>query len=98
MSTGIKKVITTWDIPQLSREWIGPITVTANGVAVTSYKLALMPDGSEPATGDWADPTLSGTELGIIADVAPGSYRIWAKYDTALESVVLDDVGILIVH
>jgi hypothetical protein len=41
---------------------------------------------------------MSGTERGIIADVAAGSYRIWAKYDTALESVVLDDVGIVIAH
>ena len=102
MSAGIQKVITVWNIPQLSREWIGPVTINVKvaGVLtpVTNYKLALMPDGVEPITGDWLDPAMSGTERGIIADVAVGSYRIWAKYDTALESVVLDDVGIVIAH
>jgi hypothetical protein len=98
MSTGIKKVVTVWDIPQLSKEWIGPVTITANALPVTNYKLALMPDGVEPATGDWKDPDMSEAERGIVADVATGSYKVWAKYDTALESVVLDDVGIVIVH
>lgn len=92
---------TTWTLPRLSTEWVGPITVSRDGTPVTGWTYALALFGERPATAD----AISGTPheldggLGILVGpgtshvLAPGVYRIWVRYVDAPEAPVLDDVG-----
>ena len=93
----IRAIPVAWTLPRETKEWVGPITTKANGVAVTNFKVALMIETARPVVSDWLDPVPDGTDLGVIAgpNLPIGRYKVWVKYSTALEDVVLDDVGIV---
>ena len=95
----IRAIPIEWVLPRESREWVGPIAVSNRGLLVTDFKIALIIEGSRPVVGDWVDPVPDGTDLGIIAgpNLALGRYSIWVSYDTALEDVVLDGVGYVVI-
>ena len=91
--------ITVWDLPYESSEWIGPLTVIVNGVATGNFKVCLLADGVRPTVNDWIDPTPDGADYGVMYDAkGKGSWRVWIKYSNALETVVLDNVGIVVAH
>lgn len=98
--------MTTWRIPPESvQEFVGPLTVTANGVATTNYQLAVVEYGSRPTA--WEDPTphpdnaVAG--LGVVVGVgsthllvAGQAYLIWVQIDLGISEPVLDDVGLIL--
>lgn len=93
--------MTTWILPRLSTEWVGPIVVSVDDVPVTGWTYTLVPVGDRPATvDDIADvPTLLDGGLGILVgpgtghELTQGTYRIWVRYVDAPEAPVLNDVG-----
>jgi len=98
-------IITTWRIPRLSREWVGPITVTADTTPVTSWTYAITPYNERPATPEDIDgvPTLLDDTLGVLVGpdtdnvLTAGRYLIWVRYTSGAEAPVLDDVGVLVI-
>lgn len=86
-----------WTIPRESREWVGPLTVTVDGQAVTNYEVAVTDRDTRPT--EWASPDVIDSRLGVL--VGPGtarplgrdSYRIWVRVTGDVEAPVLDDVG-----
>ena len=97
--------MTTWHVNRLSKEWVGPITVQANGTPVTGWTYAIVPateqlDDTADITG--VPSTLDGG-LGILVgpdtghELAPGEYTIWVRYVDDPEAVVLDDVGRVVI-
>lgn len=95
--------MTAWRLHHLTREWVGPITVTADGDPVTGWAYALLPRFAEPASADdiTGTPTELNSGLGILVgpgtdhQLAPGVYRIWIRYVDNPEAPVLDEVGVL---
>lgn len=92
-----------WTVPRLSTEWVGPITVTRNGVPVTGWKLAIFPRTYQPAATSEINETPSTLDGGLGVLIGPGSghvlspglYRLWVRYVSNPESPVLSDVGLI---
>ncbi len=87
--------MTTWELPAETKEFVGPITLTANGAAVTNFEIAVAVKGQRPTT--WAAPTLDGTDRGVMVGagtavpLVPGrTYVIFARYATLLETPVIE--------
>lgn len=93
--------MTTWILSRLSTEWVGPITVTADGTPVTGWTYALVPANSRPASVDDIALVPQPLDGGLGILVGPGTghvleqgvYRIWVRYVDAPEAPVLNDVG-----
>lgn len=98
-------IITTWRVSRLSREWVGPIAVTADDAPVTDWAYAILPAGDRPATPEDIDgeSTTLDDMLGILIGpgtdniLAPGRYLIWVRYVAGQEAPVMDDVGVLVI-
>lgn len=97
--------MTTWRLSSLSREWVGPITLEADGEAVTGWTYKIMPWLDKPDTPESIDATPTGLEGGLGVLVGPGTdnvlavgeYRIWLRYVDAPEAPVLhEDMTIII--
>jgi hypothetical protein len=94
-------VSTTWTMPRESREWVGPLTVTANGVPTLTYQVSVVHGADRPTR--WAAPDPLGGQLGVLVGptatwpLAPGQYSIWVQVTSAGEAPVLDDVGTITV-
>lgn len=98
--------MTTWRIPPESiKEFVGPLTVTANGVPTTAYKLAVVEYGARAAV--WEDPVTHPDNavagLGVVVGVgsnhllvAGHAYLIWVQIDLGISEPVLDDVGLIL--
>jgi hypothetical protein len=67
-----------------------PVTVTVDGVAVTTgVQLCTVPNGSRP-TG-WAAPTALSGKIGVmVTGLAPGLYGIWAQITSSPEIPVIN--------
>lgn len=95
--------MTTWTLPRLSIEWVGPISVAADGEPVTGWTYALTLYGDRPAsvTAISGTPVELDDGLGILVgpgtdhELEPGVYRIWVRYVDDPEAPVLDDVGLI---
>lgn len=93
--------MTTWTLPRLSIEWVGPITVTRDGDPVTDWVVAVFPRQYQPATVDEIDeqPTALDGGLGVLVGpgtanpLTPGLYRLWIRYVSNPEAPVLNSVG-----
>lgn len=89
--------MTTWRLSSLSREWVGPITVTADGDPVTGWTYTVMPWSQKPATPEAiaSAPTALDGGLGVLVGpgtghvLAAGEYQIWIRYVDAPEAPVL---------
>ena len=98
--------MTTWHLNRLSREWVGPITVTADGDPVMGWTYALLPVGERPVAPEDIDgvPTALPGGLGVLVGpdtahvLAPGEYALWVRYVDTPEAPVRDDVGRIIIH
>jgi hypothetical protein len=103
------KVSTTWTLSRLSREWVGPITVTADGTPVTDWTYAVVQFGQRPATPEEIDaaPAVLGAgdaaRRGVLVgpgtdhELTPGRYLIWLRYVADPEAPVLEPVGVLVI-
>lgn len=98
-------IITTWRLSRLTREWVGPIEVTADAAPVINWTYTILPAGTRPATPEDIDgvPTILDDALGILVGpgtdntLAAGRYLIWVRYVSGLEAPVRDDVGVLVI-
>jgi hypothetical protein len=86
-----------WKMPRESLEWVGPLTVSANGVPTLTYQVSLVKVHERPKTFLPPDPLAGG--LGLLVGpggtwaVEPGTYTIWVKITSAGEAPVLDTTG-----
>jgi hypothetical protein len=104
-----REVTTTWTLSRLSREWVGPITVTADGQAVTDWTYVIVPFGQQPASPEAIDaaPVTLGTgdaiRRGVLVgpgtdqELTPGRYQIWLRFVADPEAPVLVAVGVLVI-
>jgi hypothetical protein len=97
--------VTTWSLSSLSREWVGPITVTADDTPVTGWTYLVLPWGEKPTAPEDIDRVPDALDGGLGVLVGPGStnilpvgvYRIWLRYVDAPEAPVLyEDMTIVI--
>lgn len=77
--------LTQWNVAAETKEWVGPITVTADGIAVTSFEVAVTAPGIRPATWAAADVLdgLRGVMVGTGTShslIAGGKYTVWVRY------------------
>lgn len=89
-----------WSIARESKEWVGPITVTATvdgepvDIDPASLAFAVLPIQQRPTDTDWTAPVTEpgGTGIGVQADPTeqPGLYGIWARITDSPEIPVLD--------
>lgn len=82
--------LTQWQVAAETKEWVGPITVTADGVPTTAFEVTLTGPGERPA--EWAAPTvLDGGRGLLIGDgtdfpLQPGfKYTVWIRYSDTPE-------------
>lgn len=82
--------LTQWTVAAETKEWVGPITVTADGVPTTSFQVTLTAPGERPEA--WETPTtLDGGQGILIGDdtdflLLPGrKYTVWIKYSDTPE-------------
>lgn len=95
----------TWTLSRLSREWVGPITVTADGTPVADWLYAIVPSSAQPADSADIDgvPIVLDDTLGVLVGpesdnpLGPGRYRIWIRYTAGQEAPVLECVGVLVI-
>lgn len=85
-------------VPKETREF-NEVTVTLDGTARTAgVELAIIPDDATSRPTAWSAPTVRGTKIGImIQDLAPGSYRVFARITDAGDQLVRN-VGAFIVY
>ena len=83
--------MTTWNLPRETIEWVGPVTVTADGEPATAVELALLPLGTRPAGDVWQAPlVLDGGQGLLVNGLAPDRYVLWARVTDAPETPVLE--------
>ncbi|HXH79943.1 hypothetical protein [Nocardioides sp.] len=93
--------MSTWTIARESVELVGPLTITDNGVAITTYEVAVVAAGSRPTV--WGPPNVVGVNRfvlvgpGTARPLTPGVYRIWVRHTASPETPVMDDVGTIVV-
>jgi hypothetical protein len=79
--------MTIWTFDRDDVRWVGPVTVTDNGVPITNYTVSVYIYGGRPAS--WAAPDVQpgGTALGVLVGAgtkwpmtaARGTYVIRAR-------------------
>lgn len=86
--------LTQWSIAAETKEWVGPITVTADGTPTTDFEVTLSGPGQRPA--DWVAPTSLDSGLGLLVGegtdfpLLPGrKYTVWIRYTDSPEIPVL---------
>jgi hypothetical protein len=77
--------LTQWRVAAETCEWVGPITVTANGTPTTAFEVTLTAPGERPST--WSDPLVISGGRGILIgdgtdyELLPGrKYTAWIRY------------------
>lgn len=89
--------LTTWTLPAETKEWVGPITVTADGVPVTNFEVTVTAGAGRPTTW-YATEVLEG-ERGVLVGAGtafplrPGQrYTVWTRY-TDVPEVPVTRIG-----
>jgi hypothetical protein len=90
--------LTQWELVAETKEWVGPITLTVNGGAVTNFTLAVCEGTARPTTFTTpdVDPDPPNTDRGVIVGVGSlwpltlgKTYTIFAKYSDSPEIPVV---------
>jgi hypothetical protein len=81
----------TWTLAAETKEWVGPITVTADGTPVVNFEVSVTSGGNRPTV--WEAPTaLGGSGRGVV--VGQGTqwplrvgqrYTIWTRFNDTPE-------------
>jgi hypothetical protein len=93
--------MTALKIPSLSTEYVKvPVTGPANLTSLT-VQMAIVPDGQDPAGGDWQSAQWIGTDAAVLIGPATAlpltkgvTYGIWVKITAAPEIPVLGPYGL----
>jgi hypothetical protein len=78
------EVLMTWSLPAETKEFVGPITVTADGLSVTTFEVAFTLSTGRPTT--WSTPDVVGGDQGIIVGgtlrplVVGKKYLVWVRF------------------
>jgi hypothetical protein len=81
--------LTTWSVAAETKEVVGPISVAADGVAVTTFEVTLTDGTARPAT--WVTPTTIGSMKGILIGnstfplVKDRKYTVWVRFTSSPE-------------
>lgn len=77
--------LTQWSVAAESKEWIGPITVTADGVPTTAWEGTLTAPGARPET--WVAPTELDAGYGLLIGngtsftlLPSRKYTLWVRF------------------
>lgn len=97
--------MTTWELSRWSREWVGAITVTADGAPVTTWTYTIVRIGEQPASEAAINlvPTALDGDLGVLVgpdtahELTLGRYHILVRYVDNPEAPVLTAGTIVIV-
>lgn len=91
-----------WTFDRADIRWVGPITITDDGIATTGFTVTVHRDADRPATWLAPDTEPGGTALGVRvgtgtnwpATATPGQYLIRARIVDAdeTESVVVGQI------
>lgn len=93
--------MTALKIPSLSTEYVKvPITGPSNLTSLT-VQMAIVPDGQDPAGGDWQSAQWIDTDASVLVGPATAlpltkgvTYGIWVKITSAPEIPVLGPFGL----
>ena len=93
----------TWEIPSISREWVGPITVTVDGAPVTTFQVAVKPKRVKPVEADWTAPLELEAELGVLVGdgtavpLTERAYELWARFtaDPERPAIKVGDIRVV---
>jgi hypothetical protein len=86
--------LTAWSVAAETKEWVGPITVTADGDETTEFEVTLTAPGARPL--EWVTPTTVQGNQGILVGtdtdfpLTPGrKYTAWIRFVDNPEEPVL---------
>ncbi len=84
------ETLTQWSIAAETKEWVGPIVVTADGTPVTTFEVTLTAPGFRPTTWQAADVLSGGRGIligsGTAHPLIPGmKYTVWIRYTASPE-------------
>lgn len=78
-------LLTAWSVAAETKEWVGPIDVSIDGVPTTLFEVTLTAPGVRPA--DWEDSVLLSGQRGILIgdgtsfELLPGrKYTVWVRF------------------
>lgn len=76
---------TLWTLVAETKEFVGPISVTADGDPVTTFEVTVTAPGVRPV--EWSDPTMIDGDLGVLVGagtdfaLTPGiKYTVWIRF------------------
>ena len=75
-------------LPRTTREFI-EVPVTVDGTPVTTFTVAVLPEGRDPGDTDWQNPTEVDGKRGVL--IGPddgGRYTVWTRVQDTPETVV----------
>lgn len=77
--------LTQWSVAAETKEWVGPITVTADGTPTTAFEVTLTAPGARPV--DWVDADILDGGRGILIGegtdfplIAGRKYTVWIRF------------------
>ncbi len=85
-----------WNLVRETREWVGPIVVTVDGLPTTSFEVSLTQGAARPAT--WTAPYELESMFGILVGSttwplpALGTYTVWARV-TDVPEIPVERIG-----
>lgn len=84
------EVLTTIVLPAETKEFVGPITVLADAVPVTTFEVAFTEGAARPTT--WTANDTIGPDHGILVGVGTSrtlvvgkKYTVWVRFTSAPE-------------
>jgi hypothetical protein len=86
--------VTTWNLPSVTRELVGPITVAVGGQPVVDFDVAFTPAYESPAA--WEAPTVVEGQAYVLVGAGTthpltrGEYRVWVRYEADPEAPVVE--------
>lgn len=91
--------LTTWTLAAETKEWVGPITVLADGSPVLSFEVTVTAAADRPTS--WQAATSLDGGLGVLVGtdtpfplVAGQRYTVWTRYTDSPE-IPVTKVGII---
>jgi hypothetical protein len=76
----------TWSLVAETKEWVGPLSMTLDGVPVATFEVQLSLSDARPSSSAWATPTLVGAGLRILVGAgtafpltAGTKYTVWLR-------------------
>lgn len=95
--------MSTGTLPRETVEFVGPVTVTADGEPVTTFEVAMLAARSRPAEADWPEPDPVDGTPGVLVGgwhrprARARLVKLWVRYEVLPERIVLADGGTILI-